>query len=116
MGRRRKAESRSMEIAKKRIAGLQSIDPALDFGSGKSIVGYLEKLATAETNLNVYNTKLAELDELLNNFMLASKELSAFNTEMLAAVKALYGRDSNEYEKAGGTRYSERKRPQKSGE
>lgn len=30
---------------------------------------------------------------------------------MLAAVAAKYGLDSNEYEKAGGTRRSDRKRP-----
>ena len=110
MGRQRKANTITMKDASKRIAGLQAIDPALDFGNDKSIVKYQEMLTNAETALNTYNTKLAELDELLNDFNGANKLLGAYNTEMLSAVKAMYGRDSNEYEQAGGTRFSERKK------
>ena len=110
MGRQRKTITSTMKDAIKRIAGLQAIDPALDFGSDKSIVKYQEKLTNAETALNVYNTQIAELDELLNEFNVVNNTLGAYNTEMLSAVKAIYGRDSNEYEQAGGTLFSERKK------
>ena len=37
------------------------------------------------------------------------------SSQMLSGVKVKYGRDSNEYEMAGGTRLSERKKPKKKG-
>jgi len=114
MGRPRKSHTRAMDTAQTRIASLQSIDPELDFGNGKNLVAYQEKLQLAQDALSVYNTKLGELDELLNLFNDANKIVSAYNTEMLAAVKAIHGRDSNEYEQAGGTRLSERKKRAKS--
>ena len=101
-----------METATVRIAGLQSIDPALDLSNGRDLVAYQAKLDACVAALNVYNQKLADLDELLNQFQIVNKQLLDFNTEMLAGIKAIYGRDSNEYEKAGGTRLSERKKPQ----
>lgn len=110
MGRKRKTTTATMRTAIKRIAGLQAIDPVLDFGNDKSIVKYQETLTNAEDALNLYNTKLAELDELLNDFNVANRLLGGYNTEMLSAVRAMYGRDSNEYEQAGGTRLSERKK------
>ncbi|MCI5194555.1 MAG: hypothetical protein D3915_15810 [Candidatus Electrothrix sp. AU1_5] len=46
------------------------------------------------------------------------KELRDLSSLMLSGVKVKYGRDSNEYEMAGGTRLSDRKRksPQSEGE
>ena len=35
------------------------------------------------------------------------------NTEILSGIRSKFGVDSNEYEQAGGTRQSERKRPVK---
>ena len=116
MGRLRKKDSKIIETAKARLAGLVTIDPALDLGSGKNIPAYETKITEAEGALAVYNQKLAELDRLYNAFLAKEKVLGTFNAEILAAVKGLYGRGSDEYEQAGGTRYSERKRPQKSGE
>ena len=114
MGRRRKKDSKIIETAKARLAGLIAIDPALDLGSGKNIPTYETKITETESSLAIYNQKLAELDELYNDFLAKEKDLGTFNAEILAAVKGLYGRDSDEYEQAGGTRYSERKKPQKS--
>jgi len=43
------------------------------------------------------------------------KELRDLSSLMLSGVKVKYGRDSNEYEMAGGTRLSERKKSKKKG-
>ncbi|MBM4025843.1 MAG: hypothetical protein FJ280_10625 [Planctomycetes bacterium] len=55
------------------------------------------------------------MDELGNQIKTQEKKLKDLTERMLAAVAARYGKDSDEYEKAGGTRKSERKRPARRG-
>jgi len=110
MGRLRKTNSNTLKLAKARLAGLTSIEPTLDLGGNKSIATYKEKIEDYETKMSNYNQLLAKLDGVYNSLLASEQELAAYNTEMLAAIKGIYGRDSNEYEKSGGTRYSERKR------
>ncbi|MCI5168677.1 MAG: hypothetical protein D3903_21920, partial [Candidatus Electrothrix sp. GM3_4] len=45
-----------------------------------------------------------------NDFRTLEKELRDLSSRMLSGVKVKYGRDSNEYEMAGGTRLSDRKK------
>lgn len=40
-----------------------------------------------------------------------AKTLNGFNTRALSAIRGIFGRDSKEYEQAGGTRSSEHKQP-----
>ncbi|MBK8431745.1 MAG: hypothetical protein IPL28_10845 [Chloroflexi bacterium] len=47
---------------------------------------------------------------MLNDFQAEEKGLNLLSARMLAAVGAIYGKDSNEYEQAGGKRASEIKR------
>lgn len=65
------------------------------------------EIAAAQALLEAYNVKLAEADAALNTFKAKEKELKTLNARMLAAVGVRYGKDSNEYEQAGGTRTSE---------
>ncbi|MBT3168412.1 MAG: hypothetical protein HN952_02635 [Candidatus Cloacimonetes bacterium] len=116
MGRLRKTRSRILRLAKTRLAGIIAINPALDLGNGKDVPAYKNKIKEMEDALAIYNQKLAELDELYNALCAKENILCAFNTEILSAIKGLYGRDSNEYEQAGGTRYSERKSYRKNNE
>lgn len=111
MGRLRKTTSKHLDLARSRLASLRSIDPALDFGNGKDLANYQSIIDKADLSLSEYNEQLASLDDLYNGFLVDEKAVSAMNTEMLSGVKAIYGRDSDEYEQAGGTRLSERKRP-----
>jgi hypothetical protein len=48
---------------------------------------------------------------MLNDLESAESDLNEFNRRYLSATEAHYGPDSSEYEMAGGTRKSERKRP-----
>jgi len=65
--------------------------------------------------LEDYNSALSSVDELGNQIKTQEKKLKDLTERMLAAVAARYGKDSDEYEKAGGTRKSERKRPARRG-
>ena len=106
---RRKRTSSSIARAEGRAAGLNSIDKDLDLGNELTLAGYRAAIAKAKAALEQYNSTLAESDALLNVVTEQEKELTELSGRMLAGVSSKFGRDSNEYEKAGGTRMSERK-------
>ena len=106
---RKKRKSRILELAKKRITGIESFAPELNFGNNKSLQNYKNLTQKVETAITIYNQKMAEKNQAKKDLDQKQKELAGLNTEMLAGVKAVYGRDSKEYEKLGGTRYSKRK-------
>jgi hypothetical protein len=54
---------------------------------------------------------VAALNERTNLLDQHEQELADFSLRILAAVKGLYGPDSNEYELVGGKRRSDRKKP-----
>lgn len=113
MARQKKLNSRSIQKANGRVAGLVSIDPALDFGNGLTLAAYRTKIQQAEEKQSAYNTTLALADELKNQFDALEKDVDDFSERMLTGVASKFGKDSDEYEKAGGTKKSERRRPVK---
>jgi len=110
MSRQKRTSSRSLQNASARAAGLGSIDSALDLGSGMTIEAYNAAIEDTRSKLTAYNTLLSQSDEAANVFDAAEAHLRDLTDRMLAAVAARYGRDSNEYEQAGGKRKSDRKR------
>jgi len=102
---RKKRKSRILELAKKRIKGIESFAPELNFGNNKSLQNYKNLTQKVETAITIYNQKMAEKNHAKQDLDLIQKELAGLNTEMLAGVKAVYGIDSKEYEKLGGTPY-----------
>lgn len=108
---RSKRKSSVLDAAQQRLAGLKSITPAPNFGPGLTVAGYETEIATFIEKLNSYNQKLAELDEAQNSLETLEVALREKNRRMLAAAQAQYGPDSSQFEQAGGTRQSERKRP-----
>jgi len=52
---------------------------------------------------------LSQSDEAKNQFEAAERLVRDMSERMLAGVAARFGKDSDAYEKAGGTRKSERK-------
>jgi uncharacterized protein YukE len=108
---RLKKSSAILNKARRRMAGLRSIDAALDMGNGLSVDAYNAKADALEKTVDAYNQLLSSLDEQLNIFQKEEKELAEMSDRMLKGVGSVYGLDSNEYEMAGGTRKSEKKRP-----
>ena len=109
----KKRFSRITERAAQRIAAIKSIDPELDLGNGMTVAAFQTLIADTDTALETYNTQLSETDSAKSRLSQREKELSEFNERMLVAVAAKYGKDSYEYEKAGGTRRSQRRRPRR---
>lgn len=99
-----------MSQAVQRISGVKSIAADLDLGNGLTVAEYQTAIEEVETVLNTYNTHLSLADELKNNLESKEKELRNFSERMLTGVAAKYGKDSNQYQMAGGTRRSAYKR------
>ena len=89
---------------------LQSIDPLLDLGGGLTVVSFKADIDDVDADMNTYNTMLSDVDQFQNRLNTKEEKLNDKSTRLLAAVGAHFGKDSDEYEKAGGTRTSERKK------
>lgn len=108
---RTKRKSAVIQKAKKRLAGIKAISESMDLGNGMSVADYEAKIQETENKLEVYNERLSQADTDLNEFDKSEAFLNELNSRILEAVAAVYGHDSNEFEKAGGKRKSDRKRP-----
>jgi hypothetical protein len=93
-----------------RSNNLKSISPTLDLGSGLTVMSFDQLIQQAQAAEADYNQTVAALDEKSNRldaFIRQTKEMSA---RMLAGVGVKHGKNSDEYEKAGGVKADEIKR------
>lgn len=110
MPRLKRTASKVIQNAATRAAGIESIDPALDLGNGMTLAAFNAAIDDARAKQAAYNTLLSQTDEAKNVFETTEEFTKDFSERILAAIAARYGRDSNEYEQAGGVRKSERRR------
>lgn len=99
--------------AQTRFANMQAIDPDLDLGNGLTLAAFESEISSNQNQLDDYNAQLAKADGAGNDFKAGEKNLRTLSSRMLAAVGVKYGKDSSEYEMAGGTRTSEKKKKKK---
>jgi hypothetical protein len=107
---RLKRTSKILDKAHVRLAGLRSIG-AQDFGNGVTSEGFEDAVADTRQKLEDYNQSLSVSDEKGNVLGDSEKALQDFSERVLAGVAAKYGKNSNEYERVGGIRKADRKRP-----
>lgn len=107
---RTKRTSSILVTARQRLAGLKSITPPPNFGANLTLAGYEGDITSLSDKLDEYNERLSALDSLQNELDGLEAGVREKNVRMLSATEAQYGPDSSEYEQAGGTRRSERKR------
>ena len=113
MPRQRKKATPTMIKAETRLANCKAIDKTLDLGNNLSNATLETALTNVRAEMDKYNGLLADADAQLNAFNAAEKVLKDVNERMLDGVGVKFGKDSDEYEKAGGVRKSERKKPVK---
>lgn len=111
MARPKKLRSREIDLAEERITGMEVIDPRLVLGDDLTLEIYRAQRKKAKDALEAYNRLLSQVDGLLNTYQIEEELLGELNVRMLAGVGSRFGFNSSEYEQAGGTRISERKRP-----
>ncbi len=107
---RLKRNSRKLMNAERRLASLKSINARLDLGNGMTIQELEASIQSVREKLQTYNTILSTVDAAYNNLLEAEQVLGGLSEKMLMAVAVKYGKNSFEYEMAGGVRRTERKR------
>ncbi|MBW4563861.1 MAG: hypothetical protein KME32_22510 [Mojavia pulchra JT2-VF2] len=103
--------SAAVDKAQRRLALLKSINEKLDLGHGLSIEAYTRLINTTRATLEAHNTLLSNIEESRKTLTQMDKALSEMSERMLGGVATVYGRNSMEYSKAGG---SNRRRSKKS--
>lgn len=103
--------SKALEISRRRLERLKSIDPLPDFGTGFSITDFESKINELADQESDYNTARSDVDAKRTSLKKKERELLDYRERILTAIAFVYGKDSEEYVAAGGIRKSERKRP-----
>ncbi|MEH2306794.1 hypothetical protein [Nostoc sp.] len=75
---------------------------------GYSLEKLVESIDQLRNKIDVYNTALSVVDSSKTEIEEMEKNLSQLSEKMLMVVAIKYGKDSREYEMAGGVRYSDR--------
>lgn len=101
---RKKRTSRILEKAELRSAGLKAIDANMSFGDDCHLQNLSQAIEQLRTMLDAYNV----IDSSKTKIDAMEKTLSNLTDKMVRGVAFKYGKDSSEYEMAGGVRDSER--------
>jgi uncharacterized protein YukE len=107
---RMKRSSRILSNAEKRLASIESINSGLDVGEGLTVQNYTGKIDKLRQSLQAYNRTLSTIDNLLTQVIENEEDLADFSEKILRGIAYKYGNNSHEYQMAGGTRKSDRKR------
>ena len=107
---RRKRSSKVLEKADRRIASLRSINPDLNLGNGLTVDVYTTLITDMRDKLAAYNTVLSTVDKAYNDMLGIEQKLGDYSELLLLGVATKFGKNSDEYEMAGGVKKSDRKR------
>ncbi|BBD69456.1 hypothetical protein NIES4072_32110 [Nostoc commune NIES-4072] len=105
---RQKRTYRVLEKAELRMSGLKAIDPSMDFGDARNLQNIIQIIQQYRNKIEAYNTTLAVIDSYKNEMKELETTLSDLIEKMLLGVAFKYGKDSHEYQMAGGVRKSDR--------
>jgi hypothetical protein len=110
---RPKKKSAILALVEKRLAGMKSINPSLDLGSGCSVSTIESQIIDVRQKLEDYHALLSKVDAAANDLDNSEKQLANLSNKILLGTAWQYGKESNEYEMVGGVRPSDRKRPRR---
>ncbi|MCG8365810.1 MAG: hypothetical protein MJA27_21065 [Pseudanabaenales cyanobacterium] len=100
--------SRTLAQAELRASGLTAIAPDIDFGGNRSLGILNQKIDLLRDKLNAYNTALTNVDTLRSEIKDLERSLGNLTEQMLIGVAFRFGKDSAEYQMAGGVRKRDR--------
>jgi hypothetical protein len=107
--------SKTLETAHRRMLGLRYLDPEMNFGKGLSVPDFTDQVETMKAKLDAYNEMVNALKQERESLDAIEKTLRGTSERILGAVGSLYGKESDEYEVAGGVKRGKRSR-RKAGE
>ncbi|MBW4418093.1 MAG: hypothetical protein KME13_02545 [Myxacorys californica WJT36-NPBG1] len=105
---RLKKTSRTLERIELRVAGLQAIDPLMNFGDDRDLRNITQLIEQLRNKISAYNTALSVIDSSKAEIHTLETTLNDLAEKMLIGVAFKYGKDSSEYEMAGGVKKSDR--------
>ncbi|OUL37187.1 hypothetical protein BV372_03590 [Nostoc sp. T09] len=111
---RKKRKSSVLEKVESRAAGLKLIDPTLKLDDDYSLAKMLESMERLRNKLEVHNNALSLADSSLTEVEEMEKNLTKLSQKMVMLIAIKYGKDSPQYETAGGVRDSDRVRKMRS--
>lgn len=92
-----------------RIARVWADNPTFTLGE-ITLSGLQAKIADAQQKRDQLETLRMQMTALTNDLNNKTADLAAIRTRALSGFRAVFGPDSTQYEQAGGTPASERKR------
>lgn len=104
----RKRTSRVLENAELRSAALKAIDLNLDLGDACNLKNLTQLIGELRTKIDAHNTAITAIDSSKTQIEQLELSLGNLCEKMLIGIAFKYGKDSQEYEMAGGVRKSER--------
>ncbi|MGI2905250.1 hypothetical protein [Tolypothrix sp. VBCCA 56010] len=104
----RKRTSRVLENAELRSAALKAIDLNLDLGDACNLKNLTQLIEELRTKIDAHNTAITAIDSSKTQIEQLEQTLGNLCEKMLIGIAFKYGKDSQEYEMAGGVRKSER--------
>ena len=108
MSLKKRRTSRVLENAELRSAGLRGIDANLDLGDACNLKNLTQLMEELRAKIDAHNTALTAVDSSKTEIELLEQTLGNLSEKMLIGVAFKYGKDSRQYEMAGGVRKSER--------
>jgi hypothetical protein len=107
-------ESKGLGKAQRRLKGFRYLHPQFDLGNGINTQDFVRKTETMEARLKAHNELVTDFLAKVTASRAEVKELDQDLAEtaerMLNTIAAIYGKDSDEYEMAGGTKRSTAKK------
>ena len=111
---RRKKTSAMLTKGEQRLAGLKSIGIDLNLGDDITADALESDVNNLRGAIEAYNTLLSKVDDASNAIEQAERQVAIATENILLGVKIKFGKDSSQYEMAGGTRVSDRRRRRES--
>ena len=105
---RKQRHSSLLDKTAQRMLGFKSIDPNLTFSDAVSLSHLTELTAQLNSQLDRYNLMLHEIDSAKVAIETLEKTIRETSERLVNGVAFKYGKDSREYEMAGGVRKSDR--------
>ncbi|MDZ8110177.1 MAG: hypothetical protein RM338_31895 [Nostoc sp. DedQUE12a] len=105
---RKKRSSPVLEKTEQKLIGFKSINSSLDFGDSVSVNHLSELTGQLRDEIDQYNMMLTALDTAKEKIEILEKSICETSERLVDGVASKYGKNSREYEMAGGVRKSDR--------
>jgi hypothetical protein len=105
-----KKTSTVLEKTEQRLIGLRAINSDLKINDTISVDRLSQLTGQLRNQLNHYNLLLTEIDTAKADMETLEQTIRETSERLVSGVASIYGKDSREYEMAGGVRKSDRAR------